>query len=154
MGMPTSVTSYACARRDEETSPLPVSASSIARSGCTPSHSSAPNTARAAATYSALSQPNRWARNGVRVGDNAPPRFPPMFIKPDTVPAYELARSMVEAQYAAAVRNNEADPRARSRIARYGSEAAAPAQMNPAVSSRPLTPTPHRPMRFPNRRLA
>jgi hypothetical protein len=41
-----------------------------------------------------------------------------MFIKPDTVPAYELARSIVEAQYAAAVRNNEADPSARSTIAR------------------------------------
>src|SRR2546428_6323838 len=125
----------------------------MARSGWTPSQKNAPRNARTAATYSALSQPKRWAISGVRVGERAPPRFPPMFMKPDTVPAWALARSMVAAQYAATVRNNSPSPKDKNNTDRYGSLTAAPAQINPAAPSGPLKPSPQRPMRLPNRRL-
>ena len=74
-------------------------------------------------------------------------------MKPDTVPAWVLARSMVVAQYAATLKNNAPSPRDRHRIARYGSVTVAPAKINPAAHSGPPNPIPHRPIRFPNRRL-
>ncbi len=79
-----------------------------------------------AAVPNAQDHPNCSASQGVRVGDRVPPRLPPVFMRPDKVPAWGLERSTVELQNAPTVRYNQPAPKDRNRMATIGAETLAP----------------------------
>src|SRR5881296_1549227 len=72
--------------------------------GLTSSHSRPPTAAMAAANPSDTFQPNCSASQGVRVGEIVPPTLAPVFMMPESVPAWRGARSMVLAQNAPTVK--------------------------------------------------
>src|SRR5918994_3063629 len=89
-------------------------------------HINPPASATHAATPSAPDQPICSANQGVRVGDRTPPRLAPVFMRPESAPAWRFDRSTVDDQYAPTGKYSHPAPRDRSAMAAYGDSVKAP----------------------------
>ena len=113
-------------------------------------HANPPIKAKAAAMPRETDQPNWLAIQGVRVGEIVPPRLAPVFISPESVPAWALDKSTALLQNAPIVKYNQPAPNESKVMAISGVLIAAPRMIEAAARIMPLSPTQARPWFSPN----